>query len=296
MRNRATIAVRIAVTIAAVTPVLVAAQATQRSMYVAVVDKSGVPVADLGPADFIVREDKVTREVLSVEPAREPMQIALLVDNSQASEPFIRDYREAIPAFVAEMLAPDGPRHMMSLIALAERPTIFTEYTTDRALLQKGVNRLFAMSGSATYLLDGIMEVSQGIAKRQSARPIIVALTTEGPELSERQYQQVLEELKEGGATLHIVTIGRPVNQDHDRSVVLDRGTKETGGRFDTVLMSTALTAKVKEVARELKSQYRVTYARPRTLIPPERITVDAAKPGLTARGIVAPLDREGQP
>ena len=54
---------------------------------------TGAPVADLGPADFIVREDNVAREVLRVAPASEPMQIALLVDNSQAAEPFIRDYR-----------------------------------------------------------------------------------------------------------------------------------------------------------------------------------------------------------
>jgi VWFA-related protein len=293
MRNRAPIAARITVTLLAATPVLVVAQATQRAMYVAVVDKSGAPVADLGPSDFVIREDKVAREVLTVEPARDPMQIALMVDNSQASEPYIRDYREAVPAFITEMTAPDLPRHVISLIALGERPTIFADYTTDREQLQKGVNRLFAMSASGTYLLDGIMEVSQGITKRLSPRPVIVAITTEGPELSERQYQQVLDELKESGAAFHVVVVGRPVNPDHDRSVVLDRGTRDSGGRYDTVLASTALTTRMKEVARELKSQYKVTYARPRTLIPPERVTVEAAKAGLTARGTPASGDRE---
>jgi hypothetical protein len=256
MRNRAQISARIIVTLLAAAPVLVAAQATQRAMYVAVVDKSGAPVLNLGPSDFVVREDKVAREVLSVEPARDPMQIALMVDNSQASEPFIRDYREAIPVFITEMTDPDQPRHVISLVALAERPTIFSEYTTDRELLQKGVNRIFSMSSSGTYLLDGIVEVSQGITKRSSPRPVIVAITTEGPELSERQYQQVLDELKESGAAFHVVVVGRPVNPDHDRSVVLDRGTHDSGGRYDNVLASMALTARMKEVARDLKSQY----------------------------------------
>ena len=84
------------------------------------------------------------------------------------------------------------------------------------------------------------------------------------------------------------MVVGRPVNQSHDRSVVLDQGTRDSGGRYDTILAGTALTARLKEVARELKSQYRVTYARPQTLIPPERVTVAAAKPDLTARGTVA--------
>jgi hypothetical protein len=77
--------------------------------------------------------------------------------------------------------------------------------------------------------------------------------------------------------------------------VVLDQGTRDSGGRYDTILASTALTGKMKEVARELKSQYRVTYARPQTLIPPEQITVAAARPGLTARGTPARDDREAR-
>jgi hypothetical protein len=297
MWNRRWMAVLVAAAVAVGTPILLVAQATQRSLYVAVVDKSGTPVADLGPADFIVREDKVVREVLNVAPAREPMQIALLVDNSAAAEPYIRDYREAIPAFVAAMTDPAGPRHQISLIALAERPTIFTEYTNDPGLLQKGVGRLFSMTDSGTYLLDGIIETSQGISKRRSPRPVIVAITTEGPELSDRQFQQVLEPLKTAGAAFHVMIVGRPTNVSHDRSVVLDQGTRDSGGRYDTILTGSALTARLKEVARELKSQYRVTYARPQTLIPPERVTVAAAKPGLTARGTVAHDDREmGRP
>ena len=61
------------------------AQAIQRAMYVSALDDAGAPVADLGPADFVVREDNVAREVLKVEPADEPMQIAVLVDTSQAA-------------------------------------------------------------------------------------------------------------------------------------------------------------------------------------------------------------------
>src|SRR5712691_5837495 len=37
----------------------VVAQAIQRSMYVSVVNDVGAPVPDLGPSDFVVREDNV---------------------------------------------------------------------------------------------------------------------------------------------------------------------------------------------------------------------------------------------
>src|SRR6266853_1780711 len=78
----------------------VGAQALQKSMYVSVVNKAGAPVPNLTPSDFIVREDNVSREVLRVAPADEPMQIAVLVDTSQTARDDISHMRTALPPFV----------------------------------------------------------------------------------------------------------------------------------------------------------------------------------------------------
>ena len=51
-------------------------------------------------------------------------------------------------------------------------------------------------------------------------------------------------------------------------------------------------TAAMTEVARRLTHQFRVVYARPQTLIPPDSFDVTATAPGLTAYGGVA----RGQP
>jgi hypothetical protein len=270
------------------------AQAVQRAMFVSALDQNGAPVSILAPTDIVVREDKVTREVLSIAPATEPMQIALLVDNSQAADAYIRDYREALPAFISTVLGDEsGAKHQISIVTLAERPTINTEYTSDAAPLSAGAGRIFAMPGSGTYLLDGIIEVSQGIRKRGFSRPVIVAITTEGPEMSDRQYQSVLGPLRESGAAFHVIVVGNPRNPSYDRSIVLDQGTRESGGRFDTLLTGNALTSRLKQVAEELTHQFRVTYARPQTLIPPEQVTVASAREGLTVRGTPAPEPRE---
>jgi hypothetical protein len=231
-----------------------------------------------------VREDKVTREVLVARHASDPMQIALLIDNSRAAEPFIRDYREALASFL-DVIAADTVKHEVAVITLADRPTINADYTTDLARAKAATQRIFSMPGSGTYLLDGIIETSNGITKRDSPRPVIVALITEGPDLSERQYQAVLEPLKAAGATLHIVIVGRPLNNEVDRGIVLDRGTRETGGRYENVLASSGLPMRMKQVATELTTQYLVTYSRPESLIPPEEITIASKKPGVTVRG-----------
>ena len=263
-------------------------------MYVSVLNEEGAPVADLGPSDFVVREDNSAREVLTVRSADEPMQIALLVDNSQAAEPYVRDYREAITAFVTAMTSGEpGARNDVAIITVAERPTVNTDYTTNQQQLVKGAQRIFAMPGSGSYMLDGILETSTGILKRRTARPVIVALATAGPELSDRPYTQVLERLQLSGASMHIVTIGGPVSQQRDVAIVFSQGTASSGGRYDDLLAGTALTGKLKQVAAELTHQYRVTYARPDSLIPPERVTVSTPRPGLTARGISIIPDRE---
>lgn len=271
--------------VAVLTAAALHAQAGRRSLYVSALDRTGAPVDRLDPADIIVREDRVAREVLAVALADEPMQIALLVDNSQAADSFIQDYREAVPAFIRAVAEAPGSRHQMSIVTLADRPTINTEYTSDVAALIKGTQRIFSTSGSGTYLLDGIIEVSRGISKREFTRPVIVAIVTEGPDLSDRAYQSVLEPLRASGAAFHVLVVGSPTNRSHDRQVVLAEGSRTTGGRYDTLLTGTALTSRLKQVAAELTHQFRVTYARPQTLIQPDDLTVAAARPGLVVRG-----------
>ena len=52
----------------------------------------------------------------------------------------------------------------------------------------------------------------------------------------------------------------------------------ETGGRYDNIFVSSGLDTKLKQVAAELTGQYRVTYARPQSLIPPERVKIETTR------------------
>ena len=87
-------------------PATLLSQAIERSMFVSVVDPTGAPVPSLGPSDFIVREDNLSREVLRVVPATDPMQIAILVDNSTAASSLVPFIRRALPAFVEVLTRP----------------------------------------------------------------------------------------------------------------------------------------------------------------------------------------------
>lgn len=267
--------------------VVVLAQSAERVLYVSVWDeKTRAPITGLGTDAIAVREDGAAREVLRVAPATTPMSVAILVDNTQAATPNIADLRRALAAFV-KSLDGLGP---VAIIGVADRPTILRDYTTDQKQLQDGVQRVFAMPGSGATLLDAVVEVSQGLARRETDRAAMVIVTTENQEFSTRHYQDVLEALAKGGAMMHALVLTGPggtqlTDEARNRASVLDLGPKASGGSRVDMLTSQAFEGRLQELAAILKSQHRVTYSRPQTLIPPSKIEVSATKPGQVASG-----------
>jgi len=266
------------------------AQSNERVAYVSAFDeRTRAPISGLGVRDFVVREDGAAREVLRVTPASSPMPVTILVDNTQDATRHIADIRRALTSFV-KALDGIGP---ISIIGVADRPTLLRDYTTDQKLLQEGVGKVFAMPGAGATLLDAIVEISRGIEKREEDRAAMVILTTENTEFSTRHYNEVLEALERGGAQLHAVILNTPEGSSladpvRNRASVLDIGPKKSGGTREDVLTSQAFEGKLLELAAILKSQYRVVYARPQTLIPPEKLEITSAKPGVDVSGAAA--------
>jgi VWFA-related protein len=258
--------------------------ARTRAVYVSVVDAKGAPVSGLTAAEFAVKEDGVAREVLKAVPATAPMQIVLLVDDSQASARSVQQLREALTAFVDKLKG----RAEMSLVTVGERPTSVVNYTTDVAALRKGIDRVFSRPGSGAYVSEGLMDVSLGLQKRKATRPVIVAIAFDGIEYSNQQYEQVLKPLLASGAMLNVLEVGSAPSSANDemrnRNIAIAEGTEQTGGRRDQVLSYMAIPDRVRQLADELLAQYEVTYAHPDALIPPEKLTVTVTRPGLTAR------------
>jgi VWFA-related protein len=260
----------------------------ERALFVSAVDKDGEPVTGLGPDAFVVREDGARREVLRVSRATEPIDIALLVDNSTAASDEITFFRDSLSKFVATMAAGNN----IAVITLADRPTIALDYTNDPKRLSDAVGRLFPMPQSGMTLLDAIVETSQGLARRETPRAVMVPIITDGIEFTNRYSKDVVAALERVDVALHAVTIGQfSYSEDHgirERLFLLSDGTAKSGGQQITLLSPHGLDPALQRLARELSSQYKVIYGRPQSLIPPERTEVTSAKPGLKMRGAPA--------
>jgi hypothetical protein len=156
-------------------------------------------------------------------------------------------------------------------------------------LLDKAIGLLWPQTRAGTTLLDAIYEVSRGLEKRETPRAVIVPVITDGADFANRQYDQVMQEVKRAGAAIHAVTVGN-FNSTHDeelrnRARVLAEGTQETGGQRVNLLTPMAVQQASDRLARELSSQYKVVYGHPESLIPPTKIEVSARRPGITMRG-----------
>ncbi|MDQ3419033.1 MAG: VWA domain-containing protein [Acidobacteriota bacterium] len=259
-----------------------ASDARTRNVYVGVVDNKGVAVKGLTASDFTVREDNISREVLRAVPATEPLDIVLLVDDSQAARQAIPYLRDGLTKFVERMQG----KASIGIVTVGERPTSVAERTTDIGALKKGISRIFARPGSGAYLLEGILDVSRGLQKRDVTRPVIVALTHEGVEYSNASYERVLDELDKSGAALHVLSIGTPAgpvtDEIRNKNVVVARGTEESGGRREQLLTEMAIPDALSEVADELLNQYVVSYGRTDATVPPETLKVTVKNPNLT--------------
>jgi hypothetical protein len=273
-------------TLACLAPAAARAQAVERALYATVLDAKGAPLAEVSPADVVVREDGTAREVLRIVPATEPMEIAVLVDTSAALSPDTTQVRDALTAFVTTVAA----AHRVSIVGFGDRPTILADATSNVQALQKGISLIHPRQDAGAYTLDAVLEVSRGFQKRETPRPVIVLVVVDGVEFSNLPYERVLDALKASGAAMFVMNLARstlkpPSDEWRNRSVLIARGTDETGGERVELVSSLGLSKALATLADHLLHQVRVIYAHPQTLIPPERVTISAARPGVTVRG-----------
>lgn len=285
---RPAFAIAIAVAVLSSSSSRLTAQPRERTLFVSAVDAKGEPVEGLGPEAFVVREDGRKREVLRVSRATEPLDVALIVDNSQATADEITFIRDGVSKFIATM----GSEHRIALIGLAERPTALVQYTTDRAQLTAAAGRLFSIAGSGMTLLDALYETSRGLRRRDSVRAVFVPIVTDGTEFTNRYSRDVVKELRESGVALHVVGIGRfPYSDEHpvrERTLLMDDGPKATGGQRIQLLVANPLANALERLARELSSQYKVVYARADSLYNTGAVEITPGRPGIIVRGTPA--------
>ena len=266
---------------------------TTRVIYVNAVDAHQANVPDLGVGDFVIKEDGKLREVLSVEPAVQGLQLIILVDDSGTGI-----FRYGLAALAQRLQG----RAEVTIRVVANQVQTLVESTRDVNAWMAGIAQLGVRPATPDggQLLEGIFEAAKVLRRRESARPVIVALTVGGEEQSPRPSGQVLDELWRSGAALHVLFVEsrtiRPVGpvakpsdlleDTFNLSKVLSSGPKESGGHRRDILSAGVLQVDVQQIAMDLMNQYAITYSRPSSGGQPRKLQVTSPRPGVS---VIAP-------
>jgi hypothetical protein len=242
-----------------------------RTIYVTALDRDGRPVPGLTADDFRVREDGRVRGIAQAEVATQPMQIALLLDDGG---PSLAAIRQGTGQFVERLQR----KAEFSLTTTGGQPKLRVASTADPRQIYAALLSTFANVAPTTQLLDAVLEASRSHVRRRAIRPVIVAIVTEGEELSSVRADVVLDALQQSTAVFYYIGLGAPVTsgsrpslsanraadsteyESVQRNIVIGSGPKNSGGRSEQVLQQNGIEPLMLEFAAELAGQYALTY------------------------------------
>jgi VWFA-related protein len=269
---------------------LLPAQEPTRRVYVTALDRDGNAIEDMTAADFSVKEGGRTRNIVRVEPAVAKMQIAVLVDDNGTGL-----FRVSVARFIEALLG----RAEFSLSTVTGQTMKLVDYTTDARELSEAIKKIGARpaTNDGNQLLDGITGTSLDMVKRGARRPVIVALTVGGDDVTPMQPDDALEELQRSGAQLYVVSVlnsamratSSPVraadmlNEGHALHAMLGDGPKRSGGSRQEISAMAGVETGLHRLAEQLKRQYVIEYAIEGGK-PSNRVNVSVKRKGVTLR------------
>ena len=246
---------------------LIAAPASAQStkqIYALVVDRAHSPVTDLAAADFIVKEDGVSREVIRATLASEPMRVILDVDSSQVIGTSLNSVRAALQAFLDVL----PPEHEVAFVSTGGQSRVRVPPTLDRGKLKREAAGFFADGGGAA-LIDSLMETYDRFLKKPSGHwPVWVILTSDGPTgatVRDDAWERFLQDMEVTDTTAHAIVWSTRGNGIGTLASI--HITNRTGGHYEAIAAATALPDRMKALAtlmiaqhEQAANQYRVEY------------------------------------
>ncbi len=282
----------------ALTPALRAQQAIQ--VFLSAVDADGKPVTDLRAEDVNVLVDGSVCKTTKFDEINWPVKLQLLVDNGPVHNDALRQLREALRLFIAEL-----PTDMeVTIVSFDPAPRFIYKPAADRVKMLSSLDLLIPDSGAPKFI-DALSEAADRINKDKTDKnrekgnyfPVVMIVGSAGVEGSNpRDYQinKLFKQVQDNAITVHVV-----MQQSPNRAVDIASGTNQievglrltqgTGGRYEAINTETRLSTLLPEYAKQIarsharqSHQYRIT-CQPTGSGTPRQITANTTRSGMSA-------------
>jgi hypothetical protein len=282
----------------AAAPALHAQQAIQ--VFLSAVDGDGKPITDLRAEDVNILADGSLCKTTKFDAIDWPVKLTLMVDNGPVHSDALRQLREALRLFLAEL-----PTDMeVSIISIDPAPRWIYKPGSDRVKMLSSLDLLIPDQGAPKFI-DALAEAADRVNKDKIDKnkekgnyfPVFMMVGSAGLEGSNpRDYQvnKLFKQVADNSVTVHVV-----MQQNSTRSTDIASGTNQievglrltqlTGGRYESINSETRLSTLLPEYGKQIAKshtrqshQYRIT-CQPTITGTPKQITANTNRAGMSA-------------
>jgi len=237
---------------------------------ITVLDKRGQFVSGLAQTDFQILEDKVPQQIdsfTSEESNNLPLYVAVLMDTSPSTAGKLKFEQESAMNFIQTVVRPRKDRVLFA--TFDDRVTLRQDFTDRLELLDRAV---FAIkkTGEKTALYDAIWQFCDEKMRSAQGRRALVVITDGEDTYSRADINDAIDIAQRTETTLFAISTkaglssavpGVESGQVKDRGDKdLDRLCEETGGMAFFTGDMLSLERSFSKIAKELRSQYLITY------------------------------------
>lgn len=221
-----------------------------------VVDGKRRLVTDLGRSDFTVYEDGQVQQITSFRREDIPVSIGIVVDNSGS----MRTKRNAVTKAVVNLVKASNPNDEVFIVNFNDEPYLDQDFTNSISLMQEALDRVDTRGGTALY--DAVFASSDHLARAARKEKKVLIVVTDGEDNESRMsLEQAIRAVQdENGPTIY--TIGILGEEGHQRRAkrALEALSVQTGGVAFFPRNLEEVDEISREVARDIRNQYTITY------------------------------------
>lgn len=236
---------------------------------ITVLDKKGQPVTGLTQNDFLILEDKKPQPIESFtnESHNQPLYVGVLMDTSTSTAGKIGFEKEAALNFI-HTVARLRKDHV-AFVTFDDEVKLLQDFTNRLDLLDRAVNSV-KKPGSHTSLYDAVWQICDEKMRSIPGRRALVVITDGDDTYSRATLKDAIDIAQRTETVIFAISTKAGFSGSVpgvEAGTVADRGDRdleklceETGGRAFFTGDVLALERSFTRVARELRSQYIVTY------------------------------------
>ncbi len=258
-------------------------------MYVVVTDKRGRPVSGLTADDFRVLEEGEPQKIATFSDSKSlPLTVGLAIDSSASMFVKLPGVGEAAAEFVRKSLQ---PRDRAFVVGFGGEPKLVQTTTSDDDALVQAISGLRADGQTAIWA-----SVVYSLVQLQGApgKKAVIVYTDGADEDEDFSYRTALRFARRVGVPIYFILTNNEIVRTSGKGLGVRRFlgrvrrmADEVGGKIYMVRADEDLSLVYREIGRELRNQYLLTYYSKD--LPEEtwrRVKVEMVDPNLEARTI----------